>query len=364
MKKNKVTSVDVAREAGVSQATVSMVLNKKYNVSFSKETIARVEAAAAHLGYHVPKQRLRKSSNQAKQIIVVCPTLTNPYYVTLLQGIEAVAKEKNYNVFVCNTQRNLNMEERLLKHMKNVRPEGIIFTANPSPDFVDMVRELARDIPTVIINNRDTIRELDAVALNNTKPGRIMARHLIDLGHRHVAFITVPLTDRQLQRSKRIDGFVQEFEESGLGDGVTVCMDRSREEDSLPTVDSEYKVGYQLTKQLIHKDKSITAFAGLNDMIAFGIIDALLEEKYKIPGDVSVIGCDNTLFSRLKGVSLTTIEHYVPLKGKDACEIILKKIEERKQSGTGEHPNSVYHIEYEPCLIKRRSTGYAKMKNK
>ena len=111
MKKAKVTSSDVAEASGVSQAAVSMILNKKFNVSFSKETIEKVENAAKELGYELPGRRVRKDSRQQKLIVAFCPTLTNPYYVMLLQGIEEVAKEKGYGVFVCNTQRNIKIKE-------------------------------------------------------------------------------------------------------------------------------------------------------------------------------------------------------------------------------------------------------------
>lgn len=364
MKKKKATSVDVAKAAGVSQATVSMVMNKKYNVSFSKETVEKVEQAARELGYHVPAQRLRKNRNTAKLIVVFCPTLTNPYYVTLLQGIEELAREKDYNVLVCNTQRDLKIEEQLLKMMESVHPAGIIYTCNPSTVYMDKLTELSEQIPLVIINNRETILEIDAVALNNTKPGRLMARHLLDLGHKDVAFISPPLTDRQQQRSKRVKGFMEEFEKAGYGDRVLVRSANADSDTVIPNVDSEYKMGYELTRELIREHQELTAFACMNDMIAFGVMDALMEGKYRIPSDVSVIGCDNTLFSSFRGISLTTIEHFVPLKGRDACEIVLKKIAEQKLAKHGERPNSIYHIEYEPRLIQRKSTSYAKEKKR
>lgn len=362
MAKKKITSVDVARAAGVSQATVSMILNKKYNVSFSRDTIEKVEQTARELGYHVPAQRVRKSRNTGKLIVVFCPTLTNPYYVTLLQGIEDLAKENDYNVLVCNTQRDLSIEEQHLKLMESVRPAGIIYTCNPSKVYMKRVEDLAKRIPLVIINNRETILEIDAVALNNAKPGRLMAKHLLELGHRNVAFISPPLTDRQQQRSKRVHGFLEEYKDAGLADGVVVRSANPDSDAVIPNVDSEYKMGYELTKELIREHRELTAFACMNDMIAFGVMDALTEEKYKIPADVSVIGCDNTLFSSLKGISLTTIEHFVPLKGRDACEIVLKKIGEQKAAKPGEHPRSIYHIEYEPKLIKRKTTGYVRGK--
>ena len=81
MGRNKVTSSDVAKRAGVSQATVSMVLNKKYNVSFSKEVVRKVEEAAEELGYVLPKRRARKEERREKFLVVISPNLTNPYYV-------------------------------------------------------------------------------------------------------------------------------------------------------------------------------------------------------------------------------------------------------------------------------------------
>ena len=95
MKKKKVTSTDIARKAGVSQSTVSMVLNKKYNVSFSKETIERVEKAAKELGYVAPKRKVRKAGKKEKHLAVFCPNLTNPYYVMLLQGVEMMRETRN-----------------------------------------------------------------------------------------------------------------------------------------------------------------------------------------------------------------------------------------------------------------------------
>ena len=85
--RKKVTSTDIARAAGVSQATVSMVLNKKYNVSFSRETVEKVENAAKDLGYILPRRRSAKNSINSRLIVVFCPILTNPYYVMLLQGM-------------------------------------------------------------------------------------------------------------------------------------------------------------------------------------------------------------------------------------------------------------------------------------
>ena len=160
---------------------------------------------------------------------------------------------------------------------------------------------------------------------------------------------------------------MREFEEAGYGDGVIIKSADEDLDEVIPSMDSEYKMGYYLTKELLREDKNLTAIVGMNDMIAFGIMDAVLESKLRIPADISVVGCDNTVYSSFRSISLTTIDHYVPLKGRDACDIILRKIQSLRESQDGNEPLSTYHVEYEPKLIVRRSTSYARtetLKNK
>ena len=359
--KRKVTSTDIARAAGVSQSTVSMVLNKKYNVSFSKETIEKVEATAKELGYTPPKRKTRKGAKKERLLVVFCSNLTNPYYVMLLQGIELRAKEQGFGLFVCNTQRDLKMEERYLKMMWDLRPLGIIYTCNPSHCFMGLVQELALKIPVAIVNNQNEKMDVDAVELDNSKLGRIMARHLLELGHRKVAYIAPPLTARQKQRSKRVEGFLKEFENAGFKNNVVIKAAREEIDLDVAHIDSEYKIGYDLTRELLKEEMGITSIVGLNDMIALGVLDALHEAKIRVPADMSVMGCDNTLFARMHKVELTTIEHFVIFKGRDACDIIMKKIASRQSSYSGIEPISTYHVEYEPQLIVRGTTGYARV---
>ena len=305
MSGKKVTSSDVAKRAGVSQATVSMVLNKKYNVSFSKDVIRKVEEAAQELGYELPKRKKRREERRQNLLVVISPNLTNPYYVMLLQGIESRAAEQGFGIFVCNTQRDLKLEERYLKMISSLNPQGIIYMCNPSQ-----------------------------------------------------CFIASPLTVRQKQRSKRVEGFLKEFQSAGLKENVVIKAADEQIDKDVPGIDSEYRIGYDLTKELLKGHPELTAIVGLNDMIAFGIMDALYDEKYRVPGDMSVMGCDNTLFAKVKEVSLTTIEHFVIYKGMDACDIIMKKMNSRIKKYTEIEPVSIYHVEYEPKLVVRGTTSY------
>ena len=361
MSKKKATSSDVAKRAGVSQATVSMVLNKKYNVSFSRETVERVEQAARELGYELPGRRKHKADRKEKLIVVFCPTLTSPYYVLLLQGIEAVANEQGYGVFICNTQRDAGLEEKYLRMMQTMRPAGIIYTCNPHPDFQHQVEKIAKETPLVIISNKEKTTTVDAINQDNTVVGRLMARHLLDLGHTDVAFITPPLTRRQWQRSKRVEGFVREFEKEGKKDHVLIKAADESNDRKIPRMDSEYAMGYELTMELLQEGHKFTAIAGQNDMMAIGAVDALQDARLRVPKDVSVIGCDNIFYSGIRRVSLTTIDHFVDLKGRDACDIIIRKIDTGIRFGEGIRPTSVYNIEYNPKIIVRKTTGYARM---
>ena len=346
------TSSDVAERAGVSQATVSMVLNKKYNVSFSKDVVCRVEEAAAELGYELPKRRKRKEETRRENLLVVIsPNLTNPYYVMLLQGIESRAAEKGFGIFVCNTQRDLKMEERYLKMIPSMNPQGVIYMCNPSQCFMGRVEDLSKQIPVVVVNNQNEKLNVDVVDLDNSKLGRLMARHLLELGHRDVGYIAPPLTVRQKQRSKRVEGFLKEFQKAGLDGHVVIKAADEQMDKDIPGIDSEYRIGYDLTKELLWEHPELTAIVGLNDMIAFGIMDALHDAKYKVPGD-------------MKEVSLTTIEHFVIYKGMDACDIIIKKMDPRMKKYSEIEPVSIYHVEYEPRIVVRGTTSYPRTERK
>ena len=360
MAKRKPTSSQVAQKAGVSQATVSMILNRRNDVSFSAETVERVECAARELGYELPHRKNKNSTKKEKLIVVICPTLTSPYYVLLLQGIESVANEKGYGVFICNTQRDAGQEEKYLRMISTIDPQGIIYACNPHPDFQKKVEELAHRIPLVIISNKEKTTTVDAINQDNTMVGR----HLLELGHREVAFITPPLTRRQWQRSRRIDGFVKEYEKEGLGGHVLIKAADESVDHRLPRMDSEYSMGYQLTMELIREGREFTAIAGQNDMMALGAIDALEESRIRVPKDVSVIGCDDIFYSGIRRLSLTTIDHFVALKGRDACDIIIRKIAINDQFYTGLQPTSIYNIEYTPKLIARKTTAYANTKKR
>lgn len=357
----KVTSQDVAKLAGVSQSTVSMILNKKDNVSFSQETIESVLAAAKKLHYHPANNRSKTTQNSSKTIAVFCPTIGNPYYTMLLQAIGDEASKHGFSILICNTQRKSSEEERYINMFLNGIVCGVIYTY--FPQFPELFQKISYKLPTVVMGDKDETINADAVELNSIKAGIIIADYLISLGHEKIAYISTPIRGRQLARYRRLEGMRKEFEKHGIKDGVILKAPEESSAEENTSISIEYSAGYNLTKELLQEgDQGITAFVGLNDMVALGIMDALIDMKFKIPQDYSVVGCDNTIMSSIRRVSLTTVEHYITKKGEDAFRIMLNKLE---NSGLPQKDiKPIMRLEYEPKLIIRDTTGPNRNKKK
>ncbi len=359
----KATSQDVARLAGVSQSTVSMILNKKDNVSFSQETIESVLAAAKQLHYENANSRGKIAQNGSKTIAVFCPTLGNPYYTMLLQTIGNEARKSGYSILICNTQRNSSSEEQYVSMFLNGIACGVIYTY--FPQYPELFQKIAYKLPAVVMGDKDETINADAVELNSIKSGIIIADHLLSLGHEKIAYLSTPIRGRQLARHRRLEGIRQEFEKHGIQNGVILKMQEEPSTQKNTSLNTEYSAGYDLTRELIEEgDQGITAFVGLNDMVALGIMDALIDMKYKIPLDYSVVGCDNNMISGLRRVSLTTVEHYITKKGEDAFHLLLTKMENSDSPQKDVTPKKIMRLEYEPRLIIRDTTGPNRKKKK
>ena len=149
----KVTSKDVAKLAGVSQSTVSLILNNNKKIFFSDETKERVYAAALQLNYHLPARSVEEVDQISRKLIfVLTPTLANQYYSELTHSIEQYADKCGYHVIFCNTFRKPELEKYYLDICTLVRAEGIIYTFLPS--FPRMVEQMSKKTPVVLIGEK------------------------------------------------------------------------------------------------------------------------------------------------------------------------------------------------------------------
>lgn len=354
MKEKQATSQDVARAAGVSQSTVSMILNSKKLPSFTDETIRKVYDAAHSLGYKGVRSK-RSDTAVADTIAVFCPVVSNPYYAGVIQSLEQAAYESGFRTVICTTYRSADIEMRHLREINKESTAGIVFTCIPL--HKEVVEDINYQIPIVVIGDRDESINVDTVEVNSYRSGVAVADHLIDLGHRNISLISTSLDNQNIIRVKRMEGIRDTMAKLGGESGFYV---KSRKVSSLTDIsdlDIEHRVGFELTQECLAETPFVTAIVGINDMVAYGILDALHSAGHVVPDEYSVCGFDNIFPSQMLNVSLSSVENFVQQKGRSALDILLKRITSRR--GQPGMTDSITHVEYQPRLIVRASTGIA-----
>lgn len=353
----KVTSSDVAKLAGVSQAAVSLILNGSEKITFSQETRDRVFEAAQQLGYKLP-HRKKRTENGLRIILVFTPTLTNSYYSELVQDVEEYVEAQGYHVNVCNTFRNPELERYYLETQVTPRVAGIIYSFLPS--FPKLVEQIAQTTPAVVIGEKQDDLALCSVGLNNAFAGAMLLDHLYQQGHRRIAFLTTPLDQFTLARSQRLEGIRRQMEHYGIGDDLEIIVAEHQEKDRIlqSNLPYEYTVGRQLTNRFLKGDYRATALIGVNDMTALGIMAELSASGFRIPEDYSVCGFDNIFSANVTTPGLTTIEHHLRARCHAAADMLIHPTSlPHMRGGVEIQPGLVNKIEYTPRLIVRGSTG-------
>ena len=348
MKRKKVTLQDIARQVGISSASVSMILASKSLSRFSTETIDAVYAAARTLGYeskHAKKNR--------PVVVIICPSVINPYFATLIQGMEQEARIQGVETMLFTTYWDSEKESRICQFAKDPMVRGVIFAMIPQQP--DLVRELNKIVPVVAVGDKQNESGLDTVDVNNFNAGTLVARHLLSLGHRHIAYLCTSLNSEHSARVRRYEGIkatVKQSEEDAKLHLLTLEIPSLTE---LNTVDVEHQTGYTLAKRCMKEAPEVTAMVAINDMVAYGVIDAIKDAGFSIPYDYSVCGFDNIYPSSFHGVNLTSVEHFIVQGGKSAVRLLCEKMS-RKQSRVLE-VGAVTRVEYQNKLIIRNSTA-------
>lgn len=348
----KATSTDVARLAGVSQTTVSLVMGGKLNIPVSGETRERVARAARELNYQPPVYRKRQARSEGRHmLLLLVPTLTNHYYTDLARIVEDYAQTKGFQAVICNTFRRPELEKQYLETFADSLAGGIIYTFLPS--FPTQAELLARRVPTVIIGEKQSSLRICSIELSNELAGAMLAEHLYELGHRKMVFISTPFNQLTLARGQRLQGIRWQLSRFGLKDALEVlAADNVKEEDKLDDMPYEYSIGRSLTAELLDRGTNATALIGVNDMTAFGILDELYARGLRVPEEFSVCGFDNVFHAGLAALGLTTIDHQMRVRCQEAVNMI------QTQWNGGRMP-MLHKIEYSPQLVVRRSSGPA-----
>lgn len=348
MSYKKTTIADIAKAASVSSTTVSMILNGRAGVSFSKETVDKVLQLSAEMGY-CPSQQHRSSKTSLPTVLVACPNMSNHYYSRIVQAIEQEADANNYQIIVRMHYRDIRKEMECVELAQQIGADGIIFAT--MPNNVELLESIKSRTPVVIIGDRDSRVGLDTVELNDYNAGELLASHLASLGHRYIGFISTSLGEMFAMRQRRLLGLRETMKRKDSQSEVFVSACNVRPEEELGDIDIEYNIGYRLTTEALQEHPEITAFVAVNDSVAAGVMDAILGRGFRIPQDYSVCGCDNIRESRYEYVSLTTVEHQLEEKGRYAFHILLKRMNGTLTS------DRITHAEYPNRLMERNSTG-------
>lgn len=307
--RKSVTIKEIARQLGVSHSTVSRALNNQPVVA--EETAARIRALARELQY-VPSATARAlKTNRSHVLGVINNRIADPFYAEVLDGIQSVAHRYGYSVFVSAFEYDPEREEGLIRAMVARQVDALILCSSTFP-----ARRLEQmggtSVPTVFIHNRADDVLPHSIYHDDRAGTYALTRHLVQLGHRRIAFGGNARGGR-LQQERR-QGVVDALAEAGL---------RLDPAHDLMAPDGQMRSGAILADQLLALAERPTAIVCFNDMQAIGLMQALQQAGLRIPGDISVAGFDDIPLAGFLYPSLTTYHQPQRSLGELAAQVAL-----------------------------------------
>jgi LacI family transcriptional regulator len=314
------TMRDVARLARVSVTTVSSIVNGRGGVS--PEVTRRVEDAIATLDYHPNEVARGLKVNRTFTIGIILPDVSNLFFNDILRGVETEARRSGYSVILCDSNEDPLQEQELLTVLIRRRVDGILLASTQAS--LAESRLAMRRPPIVCFDRAPGGFQGPAIVVDNVLASYEATRHLIELGHQHIAIIAGPETT--LTGSGRLEGFRKALQEARLP---------LRQEYVRPGGFS-MQGGHRAGLEILRLPNPPTAMLVCNNRMTLGLMRALRDLGLKCPQDVSVVGFDDFDWSDLFSPRLTTIVQPSYEMGKRATEVLLQVIQapdERRHSG-------------------------------
>ncbi len=320
MKLRRVTSKQVAERAGVSQTTVSFVLNDAPNSNISEETRQRVFDAARELNYvpDMAARNLARGRSSTIALILIKPhekVFADPYIPNVISGLNHVAKANNLRILVhqVETLTGTSQLDAVSDLLRSGEAAGAIISGW-MPEVSEVAQPLLDDgYPLVLLDMPDApIEDIPCVSIDHLSGVRLLAQYLIELGHRRIGCITYgPMSDLQVQKRLTV------FRETLLDADVPIIPEFLR----LGAYDPDS--GYAAALSLLDMDEPPTAIYCMNDLMALGAIAAIHERGLRIPDDISVVGYDDMRFAPYTVPALTTMRAPESELGERAGELLI-----------------------------------------
>ena len=309
---SNVTMKDIAEMAGVSKATVSMVMSKK-DASISDATRIRILKIAKEMSY-IPNSIARSlSTKKSGTIGIILPDITNPFFSEMARAIEDEAERLEYNLIICNTDNDKDKEEKYIELLISKLIDGVIFmSGGKSNESITLLKN--NNVPFVLVDRYIEGYKDDYGVFCLNKQGVIDGiKYLYEKGNRKIVFVK---GRESIEVSKqRLEGYIDAMKNYGIYDKKYIFEG-----------DFNVEGGINATEKIISIFQDIDAIFYSNDMMALGGMKILFRNGYKIPRDISIIGFDNIHISEIIEPELTTIAQPIYIMGKKACSILIDVI--------------------------------------
>lgn len=309
----KATIRDVAALAGVSVATISRYVNGSTPVS--AQTAERIRSAIEQLHYTPDRVAQGLKTRRMNQIMHVVPDITNPYYARMYRQVQMCAVERGYTVTLFDTAAQEESELKAVDLFAGRDADGLIFCTIGKSEAVQQ-RLIAINRPTVLNVRFDEVC-FDTIYSPGGHGIYLAARHLIDLGHRDIAYVGGPAESTINLRRKQ--GFLKAMEEAGIAPKADMFFEMNF------SMDGGYRAGVYLSGI----PNRPTAICCANDMLAMGVMQSLGERGIRIPDDISLTGEDDIEYVRVCRPSLTTIRNPSEFVAENAVRLLIERIEGR-----------------------------------
>lgn len=321
MARRRVTIAEVAREAGVSKTTVSVVLNgSAASFGIRPATQATVREAMARLGY-APNHAARSlRSRQTNVLTLLVQDLANPCFTDIAVAARAAAESKGYTVNVVGAGP-VEAELKALDHLRGGSSDGVIVATGrhgERPQAIEMLRDLVRHgVPAVILLDRSPDPLLPAIRVDVEAGAYLATTHLLRLGHRRIAHLALqgarPLDAEQSSQGDRYRGYRRALEAAGLAVDPALVIRGGDTPDG----------GRSMVRSLFERGRPApTAILVYNDLMAVGVLRGLYELGRAVPRDVAVVGTDGIELGEYLSPALTTIDHPRAELGRLAVETV------------------------------------------
>jgi LacI family transcriptional regulator len=302
---------DVAKEAGVSIATVSRVLNDIDVVN--EDTKNRVKDAIAKLGYRPNIVARSLKTQKTKTLGIIIPDISNQFYPEIVRGAEDVANIYDYNIMLCNTDLDKEKEIEYLRILKEKMSDGIIYMSNSlDEDIMELLKELR--LPMVLIENMDPTGRVPSVSIDNEQAAYDGVTYLIKRRNKRIAYIGADKSLRNLS-AERYMGYERALKKNKI-----------KIDDSLVNFSgNKAKDGFEGINKILESTEVDAVFC-TGDEIAMGVINALRERGIKVPEQVDVVGFDNIYASSIFYPKLTTVAQPMYDMGSVGMRMLIKII--------------------------------------